>query len=176
MATFGPISSVFDFMTFFVMLGVLHANRAEFRSGWFVESLATQTLVVFLIRTRCVPFLRSRPSAAMLITPPACALVGAVLPFSPLANLLGFTALPLSFFLILVGMVLAYLLPVEVAKGRFYAAQAHPARTPPTHEERLDHRVRRYAYRFTRHEGPRRRQEPGTSADPATPGDRPGGR
>ena len=58
------------------MLAVLHADHAEFRSGWFVESLATQTLVVFLIRTRRIPFFRSRPSTAMLVTPPACALVG----------------------------------------------------------------------------------------------------
>ena len=62
MSVFGPISSIFDFATFFVMLRVLHASHDEFRSGWFVESLATQTLVVFLIRTRRVPFFRSRPS------------------------------------------------------------------------------------------------------------------
>ena len=61
MAVFGPVSSIFDFLTFFVMLVVLNAGHAEFRTGWFVESLATQTLVVFVIRTRRVPFLRSRP-------------------------------------------------------------------------------------------------------------------
>ena len=63
MSVFGPISSIFDFMTFFVMLAILHASHDEFRSGWFVESLATQTLVVFLIRTRRVPFFRSRPAS-----------------------------------------------------------------------------------------------------------------
>ena len=72
MGVFGPISSIFDFMTFFVMLQVLHASHEEFRTGWFVESLATQTLVVFLIRTRRVPFFRSRPSLAMIITPISC--------------------------------------------------------------------------------------------------------
>ena len=56
MSVFGPLSSIFDFLTFFVMLGVLHASHSEFRSGWFVESLATQTLVVYVIRTRRVPF------------------------------------------------------------------------------------------------------------------------
>jgi hypothetical protein len=81
-----------------VMLGVLHASHAEFRSGWFVESLAAQTLVVFVIRTRRVPFFRSRPSVHMIITPVACAVVGALLPFSPLAHFLGFTILPFSFF------------------------------------------------------------------------------
>ena len=154
MATFGPVSSVFDFMTFFVMLAVLHANHAEFRSGWFVESLATQTLVVFLIRTRRIPFYRSRPSLAMLITPPVCALIGAILPFSPLADILGFTVLPLSFFLILLGMILTYLVLVEFAKGRFYAAQADSERKGRTHTERLEHRIRRRAHRFTRHHGP----------------------
>ena len=83
MAVFGPVSSIFDFLTFFVMLTVLNASHAEFRSGWFVESLATQTLVVFLIRTRRVPFFRSTPSRAMLITPTAMAIVGAILPFTP---------------------------------------------------------------------------------------------
>ena len=61
MLTFGPISSLFDFMTFGLMLGVLHAGPVEFRTGWFVESLATQTLIIFAIRTRRVPFIRSRP-------------------------------------------------------------------------------------------------------------------
>src|SRR5579864_9156274 len=64
MSVFGPISSIFDFITFFVMLWILHASHNEFRSGWFVESLATQTLVVLLIRTRRVPFITSRPSIA----------------------------------------------------------------------------------------------------------------
>jgi len=82
MAVLGPVSSIFDFMTFFVMLEILHAGPSEFRSGWFVESLATQTLVVFVIRTRRVPFFRSRPSLARMITPPTCALIGAVLPFT----------------------------------------------------------------------------------------------
>jgi magnesium-transporting ATPase (P-type) len=70
MIVFGPVSSVFDFLTFFVMLDLLNANHSEFRTGWFVESLATQTLVIYVIRTRRVPFVRSRPSLAMLIVPP----------------------------------------------------------------------------------------------------------
>ncbi|MDQ6840542.1 MAG: magnesium-translocating P-type ATPase, partial [Actinomycetota bacterium] len=134
MAVFGPVSSIFDFMTFFVMLEILHAGHSEFRSGWFVESLATQTLVVFVIRTRRVPFFRSRPSLAMMITPPTCALVGALLPFTPVAEFLGFTTLPLRFFLILVGMIGSYLVLVELVKSRFYAAQQHRRRPPTTHE------------------------------------------
>jgi hypothetical protein len=127
---------------------VLHAGQAEFRSGWFVESLATQTLVVFVIRTRRIPFFHSRPSLAMLITPPTCALAGAVLPFTPLAGLLGFTTLPVGFFLILLGMIVTYLLLVEVAKRRFYAVQPHPRRPRPTPQQRHQRQVRRRAARF----------------------------
>ena len=149
MATFGPISSIFDFVTFFVMLRLLHASHAEFRSGWFVESLATQTLVVFLIRTRRVPFFTSRPSLPMLLTPIVCATVGAILPFTPLARALGFTALPLRFFLILFAMVVAYMMLVEVAKKWFYTRQPHPVRTPPSAKQRHHRRIRRRAGRFS---------------------------
>ncbi len=160
MMTFGPISSIFDFATFFVMLRVLHANHAEFRSGWFVESLATQTLVVFLIRTRRVPFFASRPSTALLLTPVACASIGAALPFSPLADVLGFTTLPLSFFMILIGMIFTYLILIETAKKRFYATR-RPARTARTHEQRRDVRIQRRAHRFVDHQGPRKpRRQP----------------
>ena len=151
MSVFGPVSSIFDFMTFFVMLWVLHASHAEFRSGWFVESLATQTLVIFLIRTRRIPFIRSRPSLAMIIVPSACAVVGAVLPFSPLARTLGFSRLPLAFFLILVGMILTYLGLVELAKVRFYGVVAHPGKPATTHEKRLSRRIARRAGRFVHH-------------------------
>jgi P-type Mg2+ transporter len=154
MAVFGPVSSIFDFLTFFVMLSVLDASHAEFRSGWFIESLATQTLVVFLIRTRRVPFYRSRPSRPMMVTPTAMAVVGAILPFSPAAHLLGFTTLPLAFFLILVAMVLAYLALVEVVKSRFYARELRRGQALPTttHEQRRTRRIRRRAGLFIRHE------------------------
>ena len=151
MSIFGPISSIFDFATFFVMLVILNASHAEFRSGWFVESLATQTLVVFVIRTRRVPFFRSRPSIPMIITPIASAVVGAVLPFTPVADTLGFTTLPISFFLILIGMIVTYLALVETAKSRFYAAQNRPHPTPITHEQRHQRHVARRAARFTHH-------------------------
>jgi Mg2+-importing ATPase len=160
MSVFGPVSSIFDFLTFFVMLQLLHASHSEFRSGWFVESLATQTLVVFVIRTRRVPFFRSRPSLPMLVAPVTCALIGAVLPFTPLAGFLGFATLPVSFFLILLGMIATYLLLVELVKRRFYAVQAHPRRPRPTQQERHQRHIRRRAARFTHHathDRPRRR-------------------
>ncbi|MGO9027890.1 MAG: magnesium-translocating P-type ATPase [Acidimicrobiales bacterium] len=151
MSVFGPVSSIFDFLTFWVMLSVLHAGHVEFRTGWFVESIATQTLVIYVIRTRRVPFFKSRPSLSMLLVPTGAALVGAVLPYTGLAHLLGFTPLPTTFFLILFGMVVVYLLLVELAKTRFY--RAPHARTPrivSTHTERLERRIRRRASRFIR--------------------------
>jgi P-type Mg2+ transporter len=154
MTVFGPVSSIFDFMTFFVMLEILHASHSEFRSGWFVESLATQTLVVFLIRTRRIPFFRSRPSVPMIVTPIACASVGAILPFTPLASFLGFSTLPLSFFLILLGMIATYLVLVEIAKSRFYKGEAHPHRPATTSQERRERRIARRAARFTHHVAP----------------------
>ena len=150
MAVFGPVSSLFDFMTFYVMLVVLDAGHREFRTGWFVESLATQTLVVFVIRTRRVPFLRSRPSRAMIVLPITCALIGAALPFTPLAPALGFTALPLAFFLILVAMIVAYLVLVEAVKARFYSHQERVEASPPSPAQRHHRHVRRRAARFTR--------------------------
>jgi Mg2+-importing ATPase len=155
MAVFGPLSSVFDFATFFVMLVVLNADQSEFRSGWFVESLATQTLVVFVIRTRRVPFFRSRPSGPMLVVPVATAAIGAALPFTPLAGALGFAALPVAFFAILLGMIASYLVLVELVKARFYARERRPEPARPTHDERHGRHVRRRAARFTHHEPPR---------------------
>jgi Mg2+-importing ATPase len=150
MMVFGPVSSIFDFATFYVMLVILNAGHSEFRSGWFVESLATQTLVIFVIRTRRVPFLRSRPSRLMMVLPTTCATIGALLPFTPLASALGFAALPLAFFLILLGMIGCYLVLVELVKARFYAMHERPHRQRPTAEEKRHHHIRRRARRFTR--------------------------
>ncbi|MFT3851300.1 MAG: HAD-IC family P-type ATPase [Ilumatobacteraceae bacterium] len=156
MSIFGPLSSIFDFLTFAVLLGVLHASHAEFRTGWFVESLATQTLVVYVIRTRRVPFVRSRPSLAMIVTPLGAAAVGAALPFTPLAEPLGFTTLPISFLLILSGMIVAYLALVEVAKAGFYRREERrgAAAAASSAAHRHARRVHRRAARFTSHHGP----------------------
>jgi P-type Mg2+ transporter len=120
MAFFGPISSLYDFGTFAVMIYVFHAHAPLFRSGWFVESLATQSLVVFLIRTRRVPFFRSRPSRPLLATTLLIVAIGIAIPYSPLAHVLGFRALPLLFLVILGGMTLTYLGLVELGKRRFF--------------------------------------------------------
>jgi P-type Mg2+ transporter len=152
MSVFGPVSSIFDFLTFWIMLSLLHAGHAEFRTGWFVESIATQTLVIYVIRTRRIPFFTSRPSLPMLLVPTGAALVGSVLPYTGLARLLGFTPLPVSFFLLLVGLTLTYLLLVEVAKSRFYRTRRAVSPPPqPTRAERLEQRLRRRAGRFIHH-------------------------
>jgi len=117
MVFIGPISSIFDFLTFYVLLHVFHASEAEFHTGWFVESLATQTLVLFVIRTAKNPF-RSRPSGPLIATCLAAVAVGIYLPFSPLAGVLGFTPLPAKYFAFVAVATGVYLLLVEAAKRR----------------------------------------------------------
>jgi Mg2+-importing ATPase len=113
----GPVSSLFDFLTFYVLLRVLHADALLFRTGWFVESLATQTLVLFVIRTLGDP-LKSRPSGALTASILAVVGLGFLLPATPLAGVLGFTVPPISYFFFLAAAVAAYLLLVQVVKQR----------------------------------------------------------
>lgn len=121
----GPISSVYDFLTFYVLLALLHAGQQEFHTGWFVESLATQTLVLFVIRTAGNP-LRSRPSRSLTVTTLGIVLLGVLLPFTPLAAELGFTPLPPIYFAFLGGATLTYLLLVEMAKRLLLPARRKP--------------------------------------------------
>jgi Mg2+-importing ATPase len=117
MLLIGPLSSLYDFLTFVVLLQVFHASAALFHTGWFVESLATQTLVIFIIRTAGNP-LRSRPSLPLTLTTLLMVGVGVVLPFTSLAPLLGFVPLPPAYFAFLGGATLTYLLLVEGVKRR----------------------------------------------------------
>ncbi len=130
MVFFGPISSVYDFATFGVMLWVFHAHAPLFRSGWFVESLATQSLVVFVIRTRRVPFFHSRPSRPLLLTTIAVVLIGILIPYSPVAHALGFRALPWLFLVILAAMAATYLALAELGKAYFYRHLRRPHAVP----------------------------------------------
>ncbi len=117
----GPISSVYDFLTFFVLLKIFSAKEAEFHTGWFVESLATQTLVIFVIRTFGNPF-RSRASPALTFTALGVVLVGVILPFTPLAEILGFVPLPALYFAFLGVATLTYLGLVELVKRRLFGS------------------------------------------------------
>jgi Mg2+-importing ATPase len=108
----GPISSIFDYTTFFVMLYVFNCwdpTRASlFQTGWFVESLITQTLIVHIIRTNGIPFIHSHASWQLTLATLAIIAVAMVLPYSPLAVSLGFTPLPLLYWPILLATLLCY--------------------------------------------------------------------
>jgi P-type Mg2+ transporter len=119
MLVIGPISSAFDFLTFYVMLNVLNANEALFQTGWFVESLSTQVLVIFIIRTRGNPF-KSRAHPILMVTSLTVVAIAAVLPFTPVGTYFGFVPPPAQFYAILAMMVVVYLAIVEVAKRVFY--------------------------------------------------------
>jgi Mg2+-importing ATPase len=119
MLLFGPASSLYDFLTFGAMLWLFHASAALFHTGWFVESLATQTLVILVIRTSGPPW-RSRPSRALLSSVLGCVGLAVVLPYTPAATWLGFVPPPPAFFAFLLGVVVTYLAQVEGVKRLFY--------------------------------------------------------
>ncbi|MEU8006126.1 magnesium-translocating P-type ATPase [Catellatospora sp. NPDC049111] len=166
MLYFGPFSSVFDFATFAIMLSVFHAGPALFHTGWFVESLATQTLIIFAIRTRRTPFYRSHPSLPLTLAALGVVAVGAVLPATPIAAVLGFQPLPAGYFAALAGMVVCYLSLVEVGKRLFYRAAGPTAVTKtPT----MQRHQRRRATRFrTRKEPQEHRRTQTTTPQHAT--------
>jgi P-type Mg2+ transporter len=118
----GPISSIFDYLTFFIMLYVFNAwsNPALFHTGWFVESLFTQTLIIHVIRTNKIPFLQSRASWPLIATSLTIVLVGAWLTVSPLALTLGFVSLPPLYWLLLAIMLVCYVLLTQVVKTWFF--------------------------------------------------------
>lgn len=128
MLFFGPISSIFDFLTFFIMYilfyGVYTPFDPLFQTGWFIESLCTQTLVIFAIRTRRSPFWKSKPSKALIIA--SLSVVGAalLLPFTPLAGWFGFVQPPITFYAFVAAFVAMYLLIVETLKRSFYKRYA----------------------------------------------------
>jgi Mg2+-importing ATPase len=116
----GPISSIFDYTTFFVMLWVFRCwdpSRASlFQTGWFVESLMTQTLIIHIIRTNKIPFLQSRASWALTVTTLSVMALGMWLPYSPLASALGFTRLPWMYWPILLLTLLGYMGLTQIVK------------------------------------------------------------
>jgi len=117
----GPISSIFDYLTFALMLFVFHSkdNPALFHTGWFVESLFTQTLIIHVIRTNKIPFIQSRASTPLMISSLLIVSIGAFLPFSPLASTLGFVPLPAAYWGFLAGMLVCYVALTQLAKTWF---------------------------------------------------------
>lgn len=119
MLFFGPLSSIFDYLTYSVLLLVFHAPAQLFQTGWFIESLATQTLIVFVIRTTKTPFYKSKPSKWLTISSLGIVATGIALPFSPLAKSLGFVAPPPVYFVYFVIIVVTYLFFVDIVKRLF---------------------------------------------------------
>ncbi len=119
MLTFGAVSSVFDFLTFGTLLFILQATTDQFRTGWFLESVLTELLILLVIRTRRW-FFRSRPARSLVIAALLVAAVTLVLPYSPLSRLLGFSPLPLPILLVLGAITVLYIATSEVVKRAFY--------------------------------------------------------
>lgn len=120
MIVFGPISSIFDFLTFFIMLFVFNASAPLFQTAWFLESFSTQTLVIFVIRTMKTPFYKSKPSRLLLFSSLSVVGLSLMMPFTPLGKLFGLVEPPLPFFLVLAVLISAYLLLVEIVKKWFH--------------------------------------------------------
>ena len=119
MITFGIVSSVFDFVTFGVLLLVLDATQVQFRTGWFLESVVSASLIVLVIRTRR-PFFTSRPGKFLFMATLSIVVVTVILPFTPFAPVFGFSALPVSFLLLIGIVVLFYVMTAELVKRVFY--------------------------------------------------------
>ncbi|MEM3088187.1 MAG: magnesium-translocating P-type ATPase, partial [Candidatus Bathyarchaeia archaeon] len=137
MITLGPISSIFDFLTFFIMLIIFKATESLFQTAWFMESLCTQTLVIFAIRTRQTPFYKSKPSRLLLLSNVIIVGLALMLPYTPLGDLFRFVDPPPMFFLVLALLIAAYLALTEGVKKWFYKRYAHRLERTPTGKVRL---------------------------------------
>ena len=119
MITFGLVSSVFDYLTFGALLTVLHATQDQFRTGWFLESVISASLIVLVIRSR-KPFFKSRPSKYLFVATILVVIVTVILPLTPLGKIFGFSRLPISFLLLIAIIVMGYIVTAEIAKTIFY--------------------------------------------------------
>ena len=120
MLIFGPVSSIFDFLTFGVMIWGFHASQSLFQTAWFVESLFTQTLVIFVIRTEMVPFWRSKPNLLLVLNIFVILAFSLALPYTVIGDFFGFVPLPATFLLVLIAFIIVYLFLVELIKRWFY--------------------------------------------------------
>jgi Mg2+-importing ATPase len=119
MITFGILSSVFDYLTFGVLLLILHATTDLFRTGWFVESVISASLIVLVIRSRR-PLFKSMPVRHLLVATLTIVGVTIIFPFTPFAEIFGFKPLPVFFLPVLAGIVVIYILAAEIVKKIFY--------------------------------------------------------
>ncbi len=118
----GPMSSIFDYATYALMLFVFNARHdpALFQTGWFVESLLTQTMIIHVIRTGRIPFIQSRASTPLILTTVIICIIGALLPVSPIGVALGFKPLPLLYWPIVLAYLLAYAVLTHFVKVWFF--------------------------------------------------------
>jgi Mg2+-importing ATPase len=119
MLIFGILSSVFDYLTFGVLLMILHATTDQFRTGWFIESVISASVIVLVIRTRR-SFFRSKPGKYLLMATLLIVAVTILFPFTPLAGLLGFQPLPMTILLVIGMIVVLYIIAAEIVKKSFY--------------------------------------------------------
>ena len=119
MIVFGLLSSVFDYMTFGVLIYFLKANQQQFQTGWFMESVVSATLIVLVLRTQR-PMLKSKPGNYLLTTTVLVAFFTLILPYMPFADLLGFTTLPLRFYGVMLSIIILYIVSAEIVKRQFY--------------------------------------------------------
>ncbi|HEY7319950.1 MAG TPA: magnesium-translocating P-type ATPase [Candidatus Binatia bacterium] len=119
MIIFGLVSSVFDYLTFGALVTILHATQDQFRTGWFLESVISASLIVLVIRSR-KPFFKSRPSKYLFMATLLVVIVTVILPFTPLGEIFGFRPLTLSFFLLITIIIMGYIVSAEMVKIIFY--------------------------------------------------------
>lgn len=119
MITFGLVSSVFDYLTFGALLIILHATQDQFRTGWFLESVISASLIVLVIRSR-KPFFKSRPGKYLLMATLLIVVVTLIFPFIPIGGIFGFKQLPISYLLLIGIIIIAYIITAEMVKAVFY--------------------------------------------------------
>jgi len=120
MLWFGPINTLYDLIALAILVFFFKASAITFRTGWFIESISTQILVFFVIRTRKSPFWKSKPGKGILISCLAMFAFALIVPYTPLGNIFGFTPLPALYFVFLAGMIITYLLLAEIGKRIFF--------------------------------------------------------
>jgi Mg2+-importing ATPase len=120
MYVFGPISSLFDFFTFFILFSIFHLTESAFQTGWFMLSLATQVLVIHIMRTRTLPFIKSRASTFLTISTFSAFAIGWLIPYTKVGEVFSFTPLPFEVVSVLVGLTVLYFCIVEIAKRVFF--------------------------------------------------------
>ena len=127
MVSFGLLSSIFDFSTFGLLYFVFKLSPSQFQTGWFIESFATQVFVIYIIRTKRIPFIQSSPSLALFLSTFLLVTFAWILPLTPLGSVFSFVTLPLSVYGSIAMLLITYLVLAEILKRWFYKSIVHTA-------------------------------------------------